>query len=114
AWRAYKAAEVLLRQNLGIPNDPDDLAGTAIPATGPSPLVDLSTQLVTQVEAFLSSFGPTASAVPEGGAFLADPDRLRHAALLFRDSAARGVSPGQLAFLFRDADVFWQRLPPRA
>ncbi len=113
AWQGYQAVEVLLRQNLGLPNAPQDLTNSAIPLSGPSPVVALADQLVNQVNAFLLVFGQTAGAVPEGGLFLANAQRLQAAAANFRQDAAQGLSPGQLAFEFRDVDALWQRLARR-
>jgi hypothetical protein len=113
ALRTFKAAEVLLRQNLNLPVPNADLDGTAIPATGPSPVVALAGQLVDQVTAFLQVFGPTAGVVPEGAWFLADAQRLQAAAADFRQDAAGGLDPARLAYEFRDVDALWQRLARR-
>jgi hypothetical protein len=51
--------------------------------------------------------------VPEGGLFLADAQRLLAAATNFRQDAAQGLNPGQLAFEFRDVDACCQRLARR-
>lgn len=113
AWQAFQAVEVLLRQDLGLPNAPQDLALSAIPVGSPSPVVALADQLVTQVNAFIQVFSQTAGAVPEGGFFLADAQRLQAAAADFRQDAARGLNTGQLAYEFRDVDALWQRLARR-
>ncbi len=113
AWRTYRAAEVLLRQRLGLTLPPETLTGTALVAEGPSPVVALADQLVDQVNAFLQVFTPTAGAVPEGGAFLADVQQLQGAAAKFHDDAAQGLDPGQLAYEFRTIDLLWQRLARR-
>lgn len=114
AWRSYKAAEVLMRKELGLPNSPDDLAGTAIPAAGPSPVVRLSNELVSQTGAFLQVFQQTGGNVPERGLFVADGQRLLAAATKFRDDAARLQDPGRLSFEYREVDACWQRLARRA
>ena len=109
AWRAYVAAEVLLRQALGLPNDAETLTGTALVAEGPSPVLAQADQLLAEVTAFLQVFGPTAGVVPQGGAFLADARQLHAAVSKFRDDAARGLDPGRLAYEFRSVDLVWQR-----
>ena len=114
AWRSFKATEVLLRQALGLPNVPDDLLDTAIPANGPSPVVGLADQLVSQVTEFLQVFAPRARIVPEGGLFLGDALQLQAAATRFRNDTARGLNPGQLAFEFRNVDALWQRMARRS
>jgi hypothetical protein len=113
AWQSYLAAEVLLKQSLGLVNTQADLAGTAIVVNGPSPVVALADQLVNQVNAFIQVFSQTAGAVPEGGLFLADAQRLLAAAVNFQQDVARGLNPGQLAYEFRDVDVLWDRLARR-
>lgn len=117
AWRAYRSAEVLMRPALGLPNPAESLTGTLLaPAPQPgaaSPVVALADQLVQQASAFLQVFGPTAGAVPEGALFLADAQALLAAATDFRQDAARGLNPAQLAFEFRDVDAIWQRLARR-
>ncbi|HMB03803.1 MAG TPA: hypothetical protein VKP69_08690 [Isosphaeraceae bacterium] len=113
AWQSYLAAEVLLKQDLGLVNTQADLAGTAIVANGPTPVVGPADQLVTQVNDFIQVFSQTAGAVPEGDLFLADARRLQAAAVDFQHDVARGLKPGQLAYEFRDVDVLWDRLARR-
>jgi len=73
----------------------------------------LANELVTQAEAFVQVFGPTARKVPEGAAFLADAERLRGAAIAFRQDAAQGLDLGNLAQRFGEVDASWQRLQRR-
>lgn len=113
AWRGYKAAEVLLRHNLGLPNDPADLAASAIPGNGETPIRALADELLREVDAFLQVFGPTAGTVPEGGLFLADAERLQAAAATFREISRRDVSANELALSFRPVDECWLRLARR-
>lgn len=113
AWASYKSVEVLIRKNLGIPIPPADLAGTAIPVSGPSPVLNLASQLVSEAGAFLQLFRPNADNVPEGNLFVADAERLLTAATDFRDDTARNLDPRQLAFEFREVDAVWQRLARR-
>ena len=115
AWQAFASAEVLIHQNLGLRSpQPDVRVGLAPPpGGGASPVVGLSTQLVEQVTEFVQAFGQTAGNVPEGGAMLADAQRLQAAAADFRQDAAKGLPPNQLAYEFRDVDASWQRLARR-
>ena len=115
AWQSYQSVEVLVRKTLDLPNTPADLANTVLTETpgGGSPVTALAGQLVDQVTAFVQVFSQTAGAVPEGGQFLADSQALQAAAADFRQDTARGISPSQLAFEFRDVDAIWQRLARR-
>jgi hypothetical protein len=115
AFQAYKSVEVLVRRALGLPSNPEDLAGTVLMETpgGGSPVTNLAEQLVQQVGAFVQAFSPTAPTTPEGGQLLADAQALQAGATNFRQAAARGDGPGPLAFEFRDVDTLWQRLARR-
>jgi hypothetical protein len=114
AWRAFAAADVLLRQNLGLPVPPAGATVKPAPAGGVPPTVlNLTDRLLGQIDAFLQAFTPIANTVPEGGYIMTDAQRLRAAAADFRRDAAEGVSTGQLAWEFRDVDVCWQRLARR-
>jgi len=115
AWQAFASVEVLIHQNLGLSSrQPAIPIPLGMPAGGgPSPIVGLAQQLVEQTSAFIQVFGQTAGAVPEGGAFLADAQRLQAAAANFQQDAARGLNPSQLAYEYRDVDACWQRLARR-
>jgi hypothetical protein len=114
AWQAYESAYVLMRRNLGLPVEPEDLPGTAIATGGPSPIVALSERLIDEVVTFLRDFRATGGAVPEAGLIEADLIRLRDAAEDFRRDVGPGADVGRLAYEFRDVDVAWQRLARRA
>lgn len=113
AWQAYARAEVLLHQNLGLPNAPDDLRASAIPAQGPSPIDKLAEQLVSQVDVVVQTISPLADKTPEGKLLLADARRLQLTATDFRKDVGRRLNASQLAFEFRDVDASWQRLARR-
>jgi len=115
AWQAFASVEVLIHQNLGLDSPQPDVQVVVAPPPGggASPVVGLSTQLVEQVTEFVQAFGPMAGNVPDGGALLADAQRLQAAAADFRQDAARGLPPNQLAYEFRDVDASWQRLARR-
>ena len=113
AWQAFLATEILIKQQLGLVTNRAELSGTVIVENGPSPVVGLAGRLVEQVNAFLQVFSQTGAAVPEGGLFLADAQRLQAAAVNFQQDTARGLNPGQLAFEFRDVDGLWDRLARR-
>jgi len=115
AWQAFASVEVLIHQNLGLQSpQPNVQVALAAPAGGGAPpIVGLSDQLVVQVNEFVQVFGPTAGNVPQGGAMLAEVQRLQAAAADFRQDAARGLASNQLAYEFRDVDASWQRLARR-
>ena len=115
AWQAFASVEVLIHQNLGLdsPQPAVQVSLAPPPGGGIPPLVGLSNQLVEQVNGFLEAFGPTAGQVPEGGAMLADAQRLQAAAAGFQQATARGLPPNQLAYQFRDVDAHWRRLARR-
>ncbi len=115
AWQAFASVEVLIHQNLGLASpQPNVQIVLAAPAGGGvSPVVGLTTELVVQVNEFVQTFGQTAGNVPEGGAMLADAQRLQAAAVNFQQDAARALPPNQLAYEFRDVDASWQRLTRR-
>jgi hypothetical protein len=113
AWRSYKSVEVLIRKVLRLPIHAQDLAGTALAASGLSPLPDLAKVLVEQVDEFLRDFRATARDVPDGSLILADAERLRNGAADFQKDVAGGLDPGRLAFEFREVDASWQRLARR-
>lgn len=115
AWQAFASVEVLIHQNLGL-NSPQPAVQVSLappPGGGSPPIVGLSNQLVEQVNGYIEAFGPTAGGVPEGGAMLADAQRLQAAAAGFQQATARGLPPNQLAYQFRDVDAHWQRLARR-
>jgi hypothetical protein len=111
AWHAYKSAEVLLRADLGLANDPEDLPGTAIPAEGPPPVAAVADRLAGQVDAYVQL--ATTGAIPGGPELVADAQRLQVAVADFRQDAHRALNAAQLAFEFRDVDALWQRLARR-
>jgi hypothetical protein len=115
AWQAFASVESLIHQNLGLGSPQPQLQVALAPPPGASasPIVGLSNQLVQQISDFVQVFGPTAGNVPEGGAILADAQRLLAAAADFQQDAARGLPPNQLAYEFRDVDATWQRLARR-
>ena len=104
ALQSYLATYVLLRQALGMPNPPEILTGTALAAPGTSRIVALSDRFLEQINAFINVFALNVGTVPEGNVWLADAQRLQTAAAEFRQDAARGLTPGQIAFEFRDVD----------
>ena len=115
AWQAVAAVEVLIHQNLGLGSpQPAVQYSLAPPANGPSPIVPMSGQLVEQVQAYVNSFASMAKGEREGLAAIGDAQRLLAAASLFRQNAAQGLPPNQLAHEFRDVDATWQRLVRRA
>ncbi len=113
ALQSYLAAYVLLRHALGMPNLPETLTGTALAAPGTKPIVALSDRFLEQINAFINVFALNIGTVQDGNVWLADAQRLQTAAAEFRQDAARGLTPGQLAFEFRDVDALWQRLARR-
>jgi hypothetical protein len=113
ARQSYLATRVLLRQALGLTNPPETLAGTALAPQGPSPVVALADSLLEQINAFINVFALDVGTIPEGNLLLADAQRLQTAAADFRQDTARGLTPGQLAYEFRDVDALWQRLARR-
>ena len=115
AWQAFASVEVLIHQNLGLGSPQPNLqVGLAPEQAGePSPIVGLADQLAQQASEFVRVFSQTAVNVPEGGAMLADAQRLQAASADFRQDAARGLPPNQLAYEFRDVDATWQRLARR-
>jgi hypothetical protein len=112
-WQAFAASDVLIRQHLGLPTAPQPAAVAVQPAAGPSPLVGLADRLVQDSEAFLEVFSQTSPRVPERGLFLIDAERLRDAAVAFRQQFAGSPAANQLAFAFQDVDACWQRLARR-
>jgi len=115
AWQAFAPVEALIQQNLGLQSRQTAASSPVAPPAGggPPPIVALADQLVEQTNAFIQVFGQTAGAVPEGGLFLEDAQRLQAAAANFRQDVAQGLNPGQLAYEFRDVDACWQRLARR-
>jgi hypothetical protein len=113
AWQGYKAAEVLIRQDLGLP-DRMDAPALGSPLTFDQPtILGLADRLVKQSDAFLFEFTQRARDVPEGGEFIADARRLQAAATEFRNSIKQGILPNVLAAQYRDVDLNWQRLARR-
>jgi hypothetical protein len=115
AWQAFASVEVLIHQNLGLQSRQPNvhIALAPQPDVREAPIVGLSNQLVVQVSEFVQAFAQTAGNVPEGGAMLADAQRLQGTAVDFQQDAARGLPANQLAYEFRDVDATWQRLARR-
>ena len=115
AWQAFASVEVLIHRNLGLdsPQPRLQVPLAPLPGGGASPIVGLANQLAEQVNEFVQTFAQTAGNVPEGGAMLADAQRLQDATAGFQQNVARGLPPNQLAYGFRDVDAIWQRLARR-
>ena len=115
AWQAFASVEVLIHQNLGLGSAQPRVDVQVAPPQGggPSPIAGLADQLSQQIDAFIAVWTPTAGAVPEGGAMLADAQRLQAEAADFRRDAAQGFDAGRLAYEFRDIDATAQRLSRR-
>ena len=114
AWQGFASAEVLIHQNLGLDSPQPKLQVSLVPQqNAPPPIVGLANELDAQVDAFVRAFGPTVGTVPEGGAILADAQRLQSETANFKQDVARGLQPNQLAYEFRDVDASWQRLARR-
>ena len=115
AWQAFASVEVLIHQNLGLdsPQPVVEVALVVPQGGGAPPIVGLSNQLAEQINEFVQVFSQTAGNVPEGGLMLADAQRFQAAAADFRQDAAGGLPPNQLAYKFRDVDASWQRLARR-
>jgi hypothetical protein len=113
AWQAFRSTETLMRQTLGLPVRQSDLAASAIPNDGRTPVLALAERLVTQADEFLIVFTREARNVPEGGYFIADVRRIRGAAAEFRAEIPRAIDVGQLAYLFREVDALWEVLARR-
>jgi hypothetical protein len=112
AWQAFASTEVLIHQALGLDSpQPTVAVSLTAPAGGVSPVVDLADRLSGQIGAFVQAFSTNAGNVPEGPLILADAERLQAAD--FRQDAARGLAPNQLAYEFRDVDALSQRLVRR-
>jgi hypothetical protein len=113
AWQSFTQAQYLIHDTLQLPPPAPTVRVVLRPPSGPSPVVGLADQLVGETEAFLRVFGPTVRVVPEGQDFFADGQRLREAALQFRQAVAQGIDPNQLAGAFADIDATWRRLVRR-
>jgi hypothetical protein len=114
AWQSYLATVVLLKQVLGLNNPPEALVGTALVANRPSPVVALADRLLEQINNFVNDFALNVGIIPDAEVILADAQRLQTAAADFRQDVARGLSPSQLAFEYRDVDALWRRFARRA
>ncbi|WP_435021516.1 hypothetical protein TA3x_002417 [Tundrisphaera sp. TA3] len=116
AWQAFASVEALIHQNLGL-NSPQPTAAYVITAPaggGPSPIVGLADRMAEQINAYIATFNKTARGEPEGLAALSDAQRLLQSTANFRQVAAQGAPPNQLAYEFREVDADWQRLARRA
>lgn len=114
SWRSFTAAEVLLRQRLGLATPPPAVDVLLQPAgNAPSPILSLADQLNAQVDAFLAAFAPSVRVVPEGEWILAEAQRLKAAAVAFREECGRGVDPYRLSQQFVAVDQSWGRLARR-
>ncbi|HEX8201969.1 MAG TPA: hypothetical protein VF590_15950, partial [Isosphaeraceae bacterium] len=97
AWESFAQAQYLIHDTLHLPPPAPTVRVVLRPPSGPSPIVGLTDQLIAETEAFLQVFGPTVRVVPEGEEFFADGQRLRAAALEFRQAVAVGIDPNRLA-----------------
>jgi len=114
SWRSFAAAEVLLRGRLGLSTPPPAVEVLLQPAgNAPSPVIALADKLLGQVDAFLASFLPSVRVVPEGEWILADAERLKTAAVAFREECGRGVDPYRLSQRFQAVDQLWGRMARR-
>ena len=124
AWESFAATHNLLRNNLnlsfptadGLPSGagqppPPGYGFAPVPTAGAA--AGWAVELDRRVDDLLVHFAPTAGVVPEGRLMLADMERLRQAAEVFRREAARGADPDRLALMFQDVDAHWQRLARR-
>ena len=118
AWDSVAAVRAMIRQDLAAGVPPVGAVVATQPAPPPvvdiGPTLGLVDQMIGQVQTYEATFRSTAHNVPEGFAALADAQRLLAAAAAFRQQAAQGLPPNQLAFAFRDVDAHWQRLARRA
>jgi hypothetical protein len=78
----------------------------------PASLAALADQLAAQAAAFEQVFGMTASVTPQGGAFLADAQRLRSDASVLRRAVTAGDA-NVMALAFRNIDITWRRMAAR-
>jgi hypothetical protein len=117
AWRAYQAVESLLRTQIplvGVVSPAPVVVAPTAPAVVPvSNVAAWSDQLVREIDPFLASIRGSLGRIPEGPELLIDTQRLREAAVHFRNHAARGADLPRLAHEFREVDVSWQRLARR-
>ncbi|HEX8198971.1 MAG TPA: hypothetical protein VF590_00685, partial [Isosphaeraceae bacterium] len=113
AWESFAQAQYQIHENLHQAPPPPQVRVVLRPPSGPSPIVGLTDQLIAETEAFLQVFGPTVRVVPEGQEFFADAQRLRAAALEFRQAVAVGVDPNRLGGEFGAIDAIWRRLVRR-
>jgi len=115
AWQSFASVEVLIHQNLGLPSSQPNVQIALVPAVqnAPSPIVALSDQLLGQTSEITQIFSTALGQVPEGPQMLDEAQRLQAAVTNFRQDVGRGLAANQLAFEFREVDVFWQRLARR-
>ncbi len=114
SWQSFAAAEVLLRQRLGLATPPPAVDIALQPAgNAPSPVITLADQLNAQLDTFLAAFTPTVGVVPEGQWIVADAQQLKAAAAAFREECGRGVDTYRLSQQFVAVDQLWGRLARR-
>ena len=115
AWQGFASVEILIHQNLGLGSPQPQVQVSLAPPQGVSvsPIVGLSNQLAEQITDFVQVFSQTAVNVPEGGAILADAQRLQAEAANFQQDVVREIPANQLAYEFREVDAAWQRLARR-
>jgi len=114
AWQSFLSAEALMRRQLNMQVPPPVVRVNLVPVdTGPSPIVALADQLVSQVGEYIQAFAPNANRIPEGDYMLVDAQRMQAAAVDFRRDLDRGIDPNRLAYEFRPVDECWNRLSRR-
>jgi len=98
------------------PTDPPTPTSYVLPTRPINPTppasITLADQLAGQAAGFEQVFGRTARITPQGGAFLADAQRLRIDAMALRQMVATGDNP-RAALTFRDIDLTWRRMIQR-
>ncbi len=112
AWQGFVADDVVLRRQLGLPVPPDRPLVTLPPVAVLPPVTGPADALNGQIAEFMASFLPNARKMPKGqGPYLvSDAERLRDAALAFRQAIQRKAPLPVLAESFQDVDILWQRL----
>lgn len=112
AWQGFVAGDVQLRTQLGLPIPPDRPLIVKPPVAVLPPVAAPADALNAQIAEFLTSFLPNARKMPKGqGPYLvADAERLRDAALAFRQAIERKAPWPVLSESFQDVDILWQRL----
>lgn len=123
-WDSFAATHNLLRNDLnlafptadGLPpqvNQPPPPGYGVPPVPTAAVVAGWAVELERQVDDLLVNFAPTVGVVPEGRLMLADMERIKQGASIFRQETARGGDPRRLAAVFQEVDVHWQRLARR-